>query len=572
MPSKRSRRGASAPSSHRVDAYAAAIVDGTVVAGPYVRLACARHLRDRGRELTADFPYRFDAGRADECLDFFETVLRLPDVLDEDQQPQAFLLQPFQAFIVGSLFGWVDGAGFRRFREAYIEIGKGNGKTPLCAGIGLFGLLMDGERAAEIYAAAADQDQAGILFRDVVRIVDATPELRATDGPLRRSGGQHVWEIKHPGSLSFFRMFSRESGAKSGTRPHMALLDELHEHPTPEISIKIRAGAKRRRQPLFVEITNAGFDRTSVCWQHHEHSRKVVEGTIEDDRWFAYVCALDPDDDPLTDERCWPKANPALGTICTEEYLRRQVETARHMATEANYVLRLNFCVWTQANNRIFDAAKWAACAEAVPDSALEGRPCFGAIDLGQSDDLSAWVRGWQLEDGRVAVRCRFWLPAAAQAKYPDRPYAMWARTGALTITEGDVTDFTLVQEQILADVQDSGVRVVGFDRRFAVQMAQNLQGHDITMVQVPQGFELNEAIRLVIKWVADGVLAHGGDPVLTWMADNAVVRHGINKQIRLDKDAAKDKIDGIVALAMMAQMLALTPSDPEVEVGAWVV
>ena len=177
MPSKSSRRANSARSKpparlHRVDAYAEGVVNGSIVAGPLVRLACERHQRDRqGRE------WRFSEAHADSAIEFFEHVLRLPDVVDSDGQPSAFTLQPWQTFVVGSLFGWLNHEGLRRFREAYIEIGKGNGKTPMCAGIGLYGMVMDGERAAEVYAAAADQDQAQILFRDAVRIVEASPAL-----------------------------------------------------------------------------------------------------------------------------------------------------------------------------------------------------------------------------------------------------------------------------------------------------------------------------------------------------------------------------------------------------------
>ncbi len=395
MRSKRSKpsgRDKSGPSvQHRVDRYTAAVLAGEILAGPYVRQACERHQRDRSR---LNWPYHFDDTRADHAIQFFELVLKLPDMLDEDGYPMPFLLQGWQAFIIGSLFGWVDEQGWRRYREGYVEVGKGNGKTPLCAGIGLYGLLMDGERAAEIYAAAADQDQAQILFRDAVRMVDASPDLA---GILQKSGGEHVWKLDHKPSLSFFKTFSRESGSKSGPRPHMGLLDELHEQPTPQISLKIRAGAKRRKQPMFVEITNSGFDRTSICWQHHEHSRKVVEQTVTDEQWFSYVCALDEDDDFLHDESCWEKVNPNLGISVDYPYLRAQVKNAINMPGETNTVLRLNGCVWTQADHRAIDMVKWRAHKPMPSDRELLGVECFGCLDLGETDDFTAWGRLWTL-------------------------------------------------------------------------------------------------------------------------------------------------------------------------------
>jgi phage terminase large subunit-like protein len=553
-------RSKSKKPKNRVDAYAAAVVGGAVLAGPLVRLACERHQRDRAHEGKRGFPYRFNAAKAQHVIAFFETVLKLPDVLDADGLPAPFILQPWQAFIVGSLFGWESALGFRRFREAYIEIGKGNGKTPLCAGIGLYGLVMDGERAAEIFAAAADQDQAQILFRDATRIAEASPDLWAI---LKPSGGDHIWQLEHKPSLSFFKTFSRESGAKSGTRPHIALLDELHEHGTPQISIKIRAGAKRRKQPLFVEITNSGFDRASICWEHHEHSRKVVEQIVADEQWFAYVCALDDGDDPLTDRTCWPKVNPNIGVSIFNDYLERQVANATNMPTETNTVLRLNFCVWTQAHFRAIDMRLWQRCQATPTDSELLGLSCFGGLDLGQSDDFSAWERIWPLDDGRVVVKSRFWVPQRALEKYPDRPYDAWRKAGILTVTEGDTTDYDLIEATVLADCQHDGIREVSYDKRFAEQLAQHLVAAGITMVDQPQGFQLNEAIKRKLELIVNAELCHGSHEILSWMASNYVLRTGRMGEVRPDKDRAADKIDGQVALDMAIARWIRQPGEP---------
>jgi phage terminase large subunit-like protein len=564
--SRSSRRDASAPSSHRVDAYAASVVSGAILAGPLVRLACERHRRDRMRK---GWVWQFDPERADAALEFFEFVLKLPDALDDDGQPKAFALEPWQAFIVGSLFGWVDANGTRRFREAYIEIGKGNGKTPMCAGIGLYGLVMDGERAAEVYAAAADQDQAQILFRDAVRIVEASPDLLEQ---VQFSGGEHIWKIDHKPSLSFFKTFSRESGAKSGTRPHMGLLDELHEHGSPQISIKVRAGAKGRKNAMFVEITNSGFDRTTICWQHHEHSRKVVEQVLTDDRWFAYVCGLDEQDDPLEDEGCWLKANPNLGISITEDYLRRQVANAKNISLETDDVLRLNFCVWTNQHTRAIDMGLWQKCQSMPAASELLGSLCFGGLDLGQSDDFSAWERIYVLDDGRVAVKSKFWIPEAALERYPNRPYAAWKRAGILTVTPGNITDYDLIEKTVLADCQSDGVREVAYDKRFAEQMAQHLLAAGVAMVDQPQGEFLHEAITRKLELIANALLCHGAHEILTWMASNYVLRRNPTTQrVRPDKDKAADKIDGQVALDMaIARWVRMPIQQPVAVLGEW--
>lgn len=535
--------------THRVDRYAESVLDGGVLAGPLVKLACQRHFKDRERAAAGGW-YQFSEGFADQIIEFFEQCLRLPDVVDEDGEPQPFRLDvgtQFWAFVLGSGFGWVDSQRQRRFREWYIEAGKGTAKTPVLAGVGLFGLGWDGERAAEIYAAAADQDQASIMFRDAVRIAQASPIA----DELEFDGGAHIWQIRHPSSLSFFKTFSRESGQKSGTRPHMGLLDELHEHGSGETSIKVRAGAKRRRQPIFAEITNSGYDRTSICWQRHEHSRRVLEGTVEDESLLAYVCALDDGDDPLNDPSCWPKTNPYLDVTVTRDYLERQVQNAKNIPAETNNVLRLNFCVWTQQHTRAIPMDQWRGCHPMPSEKELLGADCFGCLDIGETDDFTAWGRIWVLEDGRLAVKMRYYLPRIALERHPTRPYAQWERAGLLTVTDGDVTDYDRMRTDIEKDYAAFGMGGVFYDPKTARETAQILMGAGIDMVPMPQGFALNEAITKLLGLVTTGQLCHGDDPILAWMADNTVLVNGTKGERRLAKERAPEKIDGIAALVM---------------------
>jgi phage terminase large subunit-like protein len=562
--SSRSSRSAAGPRRlarikvlHRVDQYARDVRMRRIVAGPLVRLACQRHEEDRKAEKVKGF--HFDPVAADHAIGFIERWVRLPDTQDEQGDAKRFLLEPWQAFIVGSLFGWKwTESGYRRFRNAFIEIGKGNGKTPLLAAIGLYGLMMDGQKAPEIYAAAADRDQAMIMFRDAVRMVDASPELSRR---VQKSGIQHVHNMAY--GLGFFRPFSREQSSKSGTRPHMGLIDEVHEHPNADIVNKMRAGAKGNMDALFPEITNSGFDRTSICFQHHEHSRRIVERTVADERWFAYVCDLDEDDDPLNDPTCWIKANPNLGVSIQREYLEDQVSAAKNISAETNTVLRLNFCVWTHAQTRAIDMTKWHACGPMPSDAELKGQRCFGGLDLGMSDDFSAWIRLWVLRDGRVAVKARFWIPQAALELYPNRPYDEWKKAGILTVTEGETTDYGVIESTILSDCHTDGVREVAYDNRFAEQMAQNLAGKGIAVVNTPQGFQLNEPIRRKLELINTGKLCHGNDPILGWMASNYVLRHGTKGEVRPDKEHAGEKIDGQVAIDMAMDRYVRAKAEP---------
>jgi phage terminase large subunit-like protein len=546
--------------THRVDRYALDVDSGRIVAGPLVRLAAARHLRDRhaaAKKSGHPGGYYFHEAAADHIIEFFEGVLRLPDTLDDDGDPVPFLLTPANTFIVGSIFGWKRADGYRRFREAYVEEGKGNAKTPLAAGIGLYGLVMDGEMAAEIYSVATGIEQARICWRDADRMVDASPDLaeliyRSTDN------------LSYAATYSWFRPLTKEKRGKSGPRPHFVIFDEEHEYADAVVVNKMRAGMKRRRQPLSLGITNSGFDRTSVCWHHHEHARKVLEGIVEDDQLFAYVCSLDEHDDPLTDKSCHIKANPNLGVIIQQEYLDRQVQNARNIPSETDMVLRLNFCVWTSSFQRAIDLNLWLQCKPLPRESELVGVPCFGGLDLGQSDDFSAWVRIWVLDDGRVAVKPRFWLPQAALTKYPDRSYGQWQRAGLLEVTDGNTTDYDTIEAAIEEDCHRDGVRTVGYDKRFAEQLAQHLVGRGIDMVDQPQGFQLNEAIKRKGELIATGDLCHGGNEILTWMASNYITQRGLRGELRPDKAKAADKIDGQVALDMALAIWVRQPAQRE--------
>lgn len=274
-----------ASSDDPVTAYARSVADGITVAGPHVRAAARRHLSDLLTGHLRGIHYSLE--KAHHALNFFPVALRLNGGQFEGLP---FELHPSQAFIVGSLFGWLRTDGTRRFRLAYIEQGKGNGKSPLVAGIGIYGMIADNEPRAEVYAAATKKDQAMILFRDAVAMVDQSPALSRR---LKKSGrDDKVWNLYDEKTNSFFRPISADDG-QSGPRPHIGLVDELHEHKTPTVIEMLAAGRKWRRQPLIVAITNSGTDRKSVCWEYREKGTKVAAGIEMDDTFFVFICSLD---------------------------------------------------------------------------------------------------------------------------------------------------------------------------------------------------------------------------------------------------------------------------------------
>lgn len=554
----------------RVTQYAIDVVAGREIASRLVIAACRRHLTDQQTATARGLVWRDD--KAGKAIDFFEEVLFLPENKDvgeyaavqddaDDGTPRPFILQPWQAFIVGSLFGWYTVKGFRRFREAYIETAKGSGKTPLGAGMMLYLLVADGQKGAQVFLAAVTREQANIAWRDALAMVDASPELQALVWPGRRANYIEVVEDK-----SFLRPVSSEKRGLDGKRVHGALIDELHEQPAPIVVNKMRAGTKGDQNALIVKATNSGFDRTSVCWHHHEHSRQVLDGTVTNDAWFAFICGLDPCDacvaqgkwfpsedcstcdDWKTEGQHWRKANPNLGIALAWQYLRERVDQAKSMASEVSDVLRFNFCVWTQGANRAIDMGRWNACQPMPSESELLSAECFGILDMGETDDFTAAGRLWLLDDGRVAVKLRYFLPSAALAKYPNRPYDQWRRSGLLEITDGEVTDYSFVRARLSRDGHASGVKSIFYDRRSATETAQIMMG-EFDMVPIIQGFALDEAIKRFLGLVATGQLCHDSDPILAWMASNTVVLKGSKGERRLDKVRSPEKIDGIAAV-----------------------
>ena len=475
--------------------YAKDVEAGRIVAGPHVRDACKRHLDDL--VTGPDRGLVFDTDAADRFYRFCSTVLRLSEG-QFDGVP--FELEPSQQFICGSLFGWKWAkTGKRRFRRAYVEMGKGNGKSPMVGAIGLYGLTADGESGAQIYAAGATKEQAGILFRDAVGMVDKAPAL---DKAIRRSGGPgREYNLAHMRSGSFFRPVSRETKKTgSGPRPHFALCDEVHEHPDGGVIEILERGFKFREQPLLVMITNSGSDRQSICWQERKHAVKVAAQDIEDDTTFSYVCALDVDDEPFDDPSCWIKANPLLGVTITEAYLAIQVKQARDIAAKANGIRRLHFCQWTDAESAWISRAMWESVEDHTLDlDQFEGKQCWAGLDLSAKTDLTAKCLVFDdglTEDGKpkYAAFVHGYTPAEtlrARSERDGAPYDLWVDAGFLTATPGKKTRLDYVAQDLLDDAGRFDLQFVAYDNFLIADFEAIVadMGGELPMLDHPQGW-----------------------------------------------------------------------------------
>lgn len=513
--------------SDRATAFAKAVVKGTRVAGPDVRAACRRHLAD-----LKEGPKRglkWDLAAANHAIGYFEDVLRLNGGRYEGKP---FVVLDWQAFILGSVFGWKGPDGLRRFRVAYVETAKGSGKSPLAAGIGLFGLTADKENRAEVYAAATKKDQAQILFRDAVAMYEQSPDLAAR---LAASGSKgKEWNLAYHATSSFFRPISADDG-QSGPRPHMALLDEIHEHKTATVIEMMRAGTKSREQALIFMITNSGTDKRTVCWDYHEYGVKISAGSLADDSFFAFICSLDPTDDPMKDESCWIKANPSLAAgIPGLKYLREQVTQARGMPSKEALVRRLNFCEWTEAESPSISAEVWNSCRgdPAITLADLVGRAGVAGLDLSSTQDLTALVVALfpTAEDPKVRLIPFFWLPGDDLHNKADKdrvPYLAWRDAGHLEALPGRAINKLFVLRRLVEICDMFDIKEVAYDRWRIEDLKAQIEQEGLSLPPLfsfGQGFkDMGPAFDEFESMLLDGRLMHNGNPVLTWNAANAV-------------------------------------------------
>ncbi|WP_312315453.1 terminase TerL endonuclease subunit [Atlantibacter sp.] len=553
MVEKKKKTRSTSSSADPATQYALDVTTGKVLAGPDIRNACARHIRD-----LENGPARglfWDVEAVSRVINFFARVLKLNG---GEHEGQPFILLPWQCFIVGSLFGWKSADGTRRFRMSYIESGKGSGKSPLAGGVGLYLLMADKEPRAEVYAAATKKDQAMILFRDAVTMVDQSPALAQR---ITKSGtGLNVWNLAFLQTGSFFKPISSDDG-QSGPRPHGALVDEVHEHKTNAVVEMMRAGTKGRRQALMFLITNSGHDKTSVCFEYHEYGRKVAAGDLEDDSFFSFICSLDEGDDPFKDESCWGKANPSLGHTFTEKYLREQVTQARGMPSKESIVRRLNFCQWVESADPWIDSDTWMKCEQDFDPEDLAGEECYGGLDLSGSRDLTSLA----LYFPRLKkLLVEFWTPKDTlleRAKTDHVPYDAWLRNGFIHAPPGKAVNYGFVADRIGELTQKYDIRCIACDQYRIKYLEVELANQSVEVELIPhgQGFYkaqesglwMPRSIELFEEHLNSGELIIRTNPCLRWNAASAVLEADQKDNRIFAKKKSTGRIDGVVASAM---------------------
>ena len=465
---------------------------------------------------------------------------------------QPFLLLPWQEQIVRDLFGIVKENGKRQFLTAYIEIPKKQGKSELAAAIALYLLYADNEPSAEVYGAACDRNQASIVFDVARQMVEMSPALMRRS--KIRTAGKRIINYRNAG---FYQVLSAETGTKHGLNVSGLVFDEIHAQPNRHLyDVLTKGSGDARMQPLYFLITTAGTDTHSICYEVHQKAMDILEGRKHDPTFYPVIYGAAEQDD-WTDPKVWKKANPSLGITVGIDKVKAACESAKETPSEENVFRQLRLNQWVKQSVRWMPMDKWDACAFPVREEDLEGRICYGGLDLSSTTDITAFVLVFPpLDDqDKYCILPYFWLPEETlplRVKRDHVMYDIWAKQGFIQTTEGNVIHYGYIEKFIEKLGERFNIQEIAFDRWGAVQMVQNLEGMGFTVVPFGQGFkDMSPPTKELMKLTLEQRIAHGGHPVLRWMMDNIYIRRDPAGNIKADKEKSTEKIDGAIATIM---------------------
>jgi len=488
----------------------------------------------------------YSADKAAKAIKFFERVLVH---IDGEWSGRPFELMPWQREMIGTLFGTLREDGMRQYRTCYCEIPRKSGKSETAAGIALYLLFADGEDGAQIYGAAGDRDQAGIVYRVAAEMARRAPVLAKRAKVL-----DSVKRIVVEGNASFYRAIPAEASSSHGFNAHGIIVDEVHVQPNRDLIDVLNTSTGARRQPLTFYITTAGCDQNSICWELHDYALKVQKGVIQDPTFLPVVYNAEEGDN-WKDPAVWAKANPSLGVTIKLDYLERECARAQETPAYENTFRRLHLNQWTRQETRWLPLDKWDACAGRVDPAMLAGQRCWAGLDLASTEDITALALVFADEDGGYDVLPYFWIPEATIERRTRRdrvPYELWARQGLVYTTPGNSCDYSFIRQKLndLAEIYD--IEDVAIDPWNARQLGGELMEDGFDVVDFRQGYvSMSAPTKELLRLVLAGKLRHGGNPVLRWMADNMVVTTDAAANIKPAKDKSTERIDGMVALIM---------------------
>ncbi len=503
----------------------------------------------------------YDKAKADRAVKFIENLCHTKG----KWAGKRFWLLPWQEQLIRDIFGIIKPDGYRQFRTAFVEICKKVGKSELAAAVALYLLYADNEPSAEVYGAAADRQQASIVFDVAKQMVEMSPAL------LKRSKLMTATKrIVNYGNSGYYQVLSAEVGGKHGFSVSGLVFDEIHTQPNRQLYDVLTKGSSDARQnPLHFIITTAGTDRHSIAYELHTKAVDILEGRRVDPTFYPVVYGL-KDDEDWEDEANWYKVNPSLGYTVDIERLRDAYREAKqNPADEVTFKwLRLN--MWVSSTVAWIPDAIFMKGNEEIDLAALEGRDCYGGLDLSSTGDITALVLMFppRDEDEKYILLPFFWVPEETipqRVKAASVPYDIWERQGYLLSTEGNVIHYDFIEKFIDDLAEKYHIVEIAVDRWNATQMIQNLEGDGFTMVPFGQGFaSMSGPTKDFYRLLMEGQIIHGGHPVLRWMAGNVVVDTDPAGNIKVTKAKSKEKIDGIVAAIMALDRCIRNQTEPQ--------
>nr|DAK80603.1 MAG TPA: Terminase large subunit [Caudoviricetes sp.] len=491
---------------------------------------------------------KYDKAAADYAVNFIECLCHTKGTW----AGKPFELIDWQEQIIRDIFGTLKPNGYRQFNTAYVEIPKKMGKSELAAAVALLLTCGDGEERAEVYGCAADRQQATIVFDVAADMVRMCPALNKRVKILVSQK-----RIVYQPTNSFYQVLSAEAYSKHGFNIHGVVFDELHTQPNRKLfDVMTKGSGDARMQPLYFLITTAGTDTNSICYETHQKAKDILEGRKIDPTFYPVIYGADETDD-WTDPKVWKKANPSLGITVGIDKVKAACESAKQNPGEENSFRQLRLNQWVKQAVRWMPMEKWDNCSFRVNEDNLEGRVCYGGLDLSSTTDITAFVLVFppQDDDDKYVILPYFWVPEDTldlRVRRDHVPYDVWERQGFLQTTEGNVVHYGYIEKFIERLGERFNIREIAFDRWGAVQMVQNLENMGFTVVPFGQGFkDMSPPTKELMKLTLEEKLAHGGHPVLRWMMDNIYIRTDPAGNIKADKEKSTEKIDGAIATIM---------------------
>lgn len=531
------------------------VLSGKIPACKWTKLACERQKNDLKRSKTKAFGYKFEPKLANKICYFVELLPHTkgdwarPKMVNGKLTYPKIILEPWQCFILTCVFGWVHKkTGLRRFKRVYEEVARKNAKSTKQSGVALYMMTADGEPGAECYSLATTGDQARIIFNDARRMAERESEFCKIFGV-----DIHVHDLAVETTASLLRPLNAEGSTLDGLNVHYAGIDEFHAHKKRELYDVIDSATGARSQPIIWMVTTAGTDRTSICYEQRTHLTKVLDGVIEDDNLFGVIYTIDEGDD-WTDPQVWAKANPNYGVSVLHDDMQSACIKAQSMSSALNNFLTKRLNVWVASHTAWMDVRKWDACADkSLTLEQVAHLPCYVALDLASSVDISAKIRLFiDADNDKYYVFGDYYLPESAVENSRNSQYSGWARDGYLHVTDGEVTDYDVIETDVEDDCSMYDVREVPFDPFQATQLSGHLIERGVPMVVIRATVQnFSEPMKFLETLVLQKKIVHNGDPVLAWMISNIVAHLDAKDNIYPRRERVENKIDGVVALIM---------------------